>query len=276
VGNTARWIAASRAIESELVAPLFVDPYARELSGAEGFALQARMREAMGASGTGPDLYLSLRTKFLDDGLVDAVRRLSLRQVVVLAAGMDTRAYRIPWPEGVTLFEVDRDEIFDHKEPVLARVDVSPSCDRRVVRADLAHPWAAALTGAGFNPKKPAAFLVEGLLMYLQEAEAVALMTTIRALAARGSWLAGDCINPEVLTSPYLTRYMDALRAAGSPWRFGIEQPEAFFTNHGWDATAIMPGDPAANYGRWTFPTIPRAVPGIPRTFLVTATRSQP
>jgi methyltransferase (TIGR00027 family)/uncharacterized protein (TIGR02246 family) len=274
VGNTARWIAASRAKESELALPLFIDPYARELAGEAGFELQRHMRAAMGAPGDGPDLYLSIRTKFLDEAVVESVRTRKLQQVVILAAGMDTRAFRIPWPSGVKMFEVDRDEIFDHKEAVLARAGASPSCDRHIVRADLGRPWAAALTAAGFVKSKPAAFLVEGLLMYLEEDEARPLLAAIGEIAAPGSWIAADVVNPEVLTSPYMSRYMTALREAGSPWKFGIDDPESFFRQYGWAATVVQPGDPEASYGRWPFPTAPRAVPGLPRTFFVTAGRA--
>ena len=274
VGNTARWIAASRAKESELTLPLFSDPYARDLAGEAGFDLQKSMRAAMGAPGDGPDLYLSIRTKFLDDELHNIVRSRALHQVVILAAGMDTRAFRIPWPSGVRLFEVDRDEIFDHKETVLGRAGASPSCERRVVRADLARQWTAALLSAGFEKSKPAAFLVEGLLMYLEEPEAQSLLTAIGEIAAPGSWLAADAVNREVLTSPYTARYMTALREAGSPWKFGIDDPEAFFASYGWSATIVQPGDPDASFGRWPFPTAPRAMPGLPRSFFVTAGRA--
>lgn len=274
VGNTARWIAASRALESELALPLFSDPYARELAGDAGFELQRRMRASMGAPEGGPDLYLSIRTKYLDDALHNTVRARSLHQVVLLAAGMDTRAFRIPWPAGVTIFEVDRDEIFDHKEAVLSRAGASPSCDRRLVRADLARPWTAALASAGFDKSKPAAFLVEGLLMYLDEHEALALLAAIRDIAAPGSWLAGDAVNSEVLTSSYMARYMNALREVGAPWKFGIDDPEAFLARFGWAAAVVQPGEPEASYGRWAFPTAPRAVPGLPRSFFVTAGRT--
>jgi methyltransferase (TIGR00027 family)/uncharacterized protein (TIGR02246 family) len=273
VGNTARWIAASRAKESELALPLFADPYARELSGDSGFELQKTMRAAMGAQGDGPDLYLSIRTKFFDDALLNAVRYRRLHQVVILAAGMDTRAFRIPWPSDVKVFEVDRDEIFDHKEAVLGRAGASPSCDRHVVRADLARPWTATLLAAGFQKSKPTAFLVEGLLMYLEESEALALLVAVGEIAAAGSWIAADVVNPEVLTSPYMARYMTALREAGSPWKFGIEDPESFFRQRGWAPTVVQPGDPDASYGRWPFPTAPRAMPGVPRSFFVTAAR---
>ena len=274
VGNTARWIAASRARESELAQPLFSDPFARELAGEAGFELQRLMRTAMGVPGDGPDLYLSIRTKFLDDALHDTVRSRGLHQVVILAAGMDTRAFRIPWPSGVRVFEVDRDEVFDHKEAVLGRAAASPSCDRHVVRADLARPWTAALAAAGFDRSKPAAFLVEGLLMYLEEADAQAVLAAVASVAAPGSWIAADVVNPEVLTSPYMARYMTALREAGSPWKFGIEDPESFFRQRGWSPTVVQPGDPDASYGRWPFPTAPRAMPGLPRTFFVTAART--
>jgi methyltransferase (TIGR00027 family)/uncharacterized protein (TIGR02246 family) len=274
VGNTARWIAASRAKESELALPLFSDPYARELAGEAGFELQRHMRAAMGAAGDGPDLYLSIRTKFLDDAVVEAVRARKLRQLVILAAGMDTRAFRIPWPSGVTVYEVDRDEIFDHKEAVLLRAGASPSCDRHVVRADLAGAWTPALLSAGFDRGKPAAFLVEGLLMYLDQPQVEGLLAAIDGIAAAGSWIALDAVNPEVLTSPYTTRYVNALRAAGSPWKFGIEDPESFFEQHGWTTTVVQPGDPEASFGRWPFPTAPRSAPGLPRTFLVTGTRA--
>ena len=81
-------------------------------------------------------------------------------------------------------------------------------------------------------------------------------------------------VNPEVMTSPYMARYMTALREAGSPWKFGIEDPESFFRQRGWTATVVQPGDPDASYGRWPFPTAPRAMPGLPRTFFVTAART--
>jgi hypothetical protein len=138
---------------------------------------------------------------------------------------MDTRAFRIPWPSDVKVFEVDRDEIFDHKEAVLGRAGASPSCDRHVVRADLARPWAAALARGRASKSKPAAFLVEGLLMYLEESEALALLHGGRRDRGAGSWIAADVVNPEVLTSPYMARYMTALREAGSPWKFGSEIP---------------------------------------------------
>jgi methyltransferase (TIGR00027 family) len=273
VGLTSRWVAANRALETESPEPLYRDPFARELAGDAGFDVLYSMRSVMG-SFTGPDPFLTVRTKFLDEALLSAVRESSLDQVVILAAGMDARAFRLAWPAGVTLFEVDRDDVFDHKEAVLTRFQARPACDRRVVRKDLALPWRAALVAAGFNPSRPAAFLAEGLLYYLDEVSVTALFETLRGLAAPSSWLALDAMSPEVLTSPYMADYLKRLEALGCPWKFGMANPEAFMASQGWQASYVSPGEPEAHYGRWVMPVFPRTVPGIPRTFLIRGTRA--
>jgi methyltransferase (TIGR00027 family) len=273
VGATARWIAAARALETESEKPLFSDPYGRALAGDDGFALLDEMRSSMGpnAPTTGPDLYLSLRTKFLDDALLSVVRDRGLSQVVVLAAGMDTRAFRLPWPAGVTFYELDRDDVFDAKEPILAQLGATPACDRRVIRVVLAREGVPELLAAGFEPTHPAAFLTEGLLMYLDPAAADGVIRGIASIAADDSWIGLDAVNQDMLQSPFTTAYMKKLADLGVPWTFAMSEPEMYFARHGWKATVIRPGDPEANFGRWTFPTIPRAVPGIPRTYYIVA-----
>ena len=273
VGATSRWIAAARALETETDTPLFSDPYARALAGDEGFVLLAEMRRAMGptAGTAGPDLYLSLRTRFLDDALLNVVRERAITQVVLLAAGMDTRAFRLPWPDGVVVYELDRDDVFNSKESVLARSGATPACDRRVIRVDLAQDWIPGLLAAGFEPSRPAAFLVEGLLMYLQPDAADRVVQGITSIAADESWIGLDAVNTEMLQSPYTAAYMKKLGELGAPWHFAMPEPELYFARHRWKATVVTPGDPEANYGRWVFPTVPRSVPGIPRTFYVVA-----
>jgi methyltransferase (TIGR00027 family) len=218
-------------------------------------------------------LYLSIRTRFLDDALLNVVRERGLKQVVLLAAGMDTRAFRLPWPEGVVSYELDRDDVFDLKEPVLQQSGAMPACERRVIRVDLAQDWVPRLIDAGFDTTKPSAFLTEGLLMYLDSAAAEGVIRGVSSVAADDSWIGLDAVNAEMLNSPYTTAYMRKLADLGSPWLFAMPAPEIFFARQGWQATVVMPGEPDANYGRWTFPTIPRAVPGIPRTFFVVASR---
>ena len=151
VGLTSQWIAAARALETESADPLYRDPLARELAGSAGFAMMKVMRAAMGAPDTAdPDPYLTIRTRYLDDAMLAAVGDGSIAQAVILAAGMDMRAFRLDWPAGLTLFEVDRDDVFDHKEGVLERAQARPSCDRRVVRTDLSRDgWVDDLIAAG-------------------------------------------------------------------------------------------------------------------------------
>jgi len=192
---------------------------------------------------------------------------------VILAAGMDARAFRLEWPHKVRLFEVDRGDVFTHKEATLSHLKATPSCDRRVVLRDLAQPWISALVDAGFDPKKKAAFLAEGLLYYLDESAVVSMLDALRSISATGSWLGLDAANPEVLTSPFMATYLRRLTELGSPWKFGLADPEAFFASKGWQGNTVFPGEPEANYGRWVLPVVPRAIPGLPRTFLIRATR---
>jgi methyltransferase (TIGR00027 family) len=274
VGLTACWIAASRALETESAMPLFSDPYGRELAGDAGFAMMSVARAAMGVPNTeAPDAYLSIRTRFLDDALTAAVNQSSITQAVILAAGMDTRALRLDWPAGTTVYELDRDDVFDRKEDVLGRLHARALCDRRIVRADLAKPWAQRLLDAGFDPARPTAILAEGLLMYLPERAAIDLFTELKTLASEGSWIGMDLINPEVLTSVYTAGYVRKLSELGCPWTFAVSDPVKFLAEHGWRGEWVTPGEPEANYGRWPFPVAPRHMPGLPRTFLVTARR---
>lgn len=272
VGLTALWVAASRALESENAEPLYRDPYARMLAGDTGFAILRTMLAAMGLPGhSDANPYLTIRTRYFDDTLLAAVRAGSLGQVVILAAGLDARAFRLDWPPGVVLFEVDRDDIFGYKEPILTAAGAEPRCHRRIVRADLSAPWVGALSAAGFDPGSPAAFLVEGLLVYLEEPAAAGLLQSIRKIAAPGSWLGLELPNAAMLTSPLTAPSARKLAAAGCPWRFGVDDAEGFLGRHGWTATVESPGDPDVSHGRWPFPSMPRREPGMPANYLVQA-----
>ena len=273
VGETARWVAANRALETELADPLYRDPFARELAGDTGFSMMSVMRGALGVPDTpNPDMYLTIRTRFFDDAVLRAARESSMAQVVILAAGMDTRAFRLDWPDHVVLFEVDRNDVFEHKESVLHRHDARATCDRRIVRADLAASWTDALVAAGFDPARPAAVLVEGLLMYLDEAAAHRLFNALNILRP-DSWLGLDAVNTAMLTSSFTANYLKKLAEAGCPWLFGIDDPVQWLAGHGWQATVVTPGTPEANYGRWPFPVAPAVMAGMPRAYFATARR---
>ena len=153
LGTVSLSMAANRALETELEHPLFRDPFARELAGVSGWARAAVVRRlSWPGFVTGPDAGLSIRTKYFDDALRRVVTEASITQIVILAAGMDARAFRLDWPPGVALFEVDRDEVFDRKEPVLRTMKARAVCQRRIVRADLGRSWTAPLLKAGFDP----------------------------------------------------------------------------------------------------------------------------
>ncbi len=275
VGLTSRWVAANRALETDHPSPLYRDPYARDLAGDAGFDVLYSMRTASGmGTFSGPDPYLTIRTRFFDDALLGAVREASIDQVVILAAGMDARAFRLKWPARVRLFEVDREDVFKHKETVLAKLQATPSCDRRVVQQDLSQSWVSALVEAGFDPKRKSAFLAEGLLHYLDEAAVSSMFDVLRGIAAPGSWIGVDALNPEVLASPFMATYLKRLAQLGCPWKFSVADPEGFMTARGWQATVVFPGEADANFGRWVLPVMPRALPGMPRTFLMRATRT--
>ena len=272
VASTSCWVAASRAREASQPEPLFHDPYAAALAGEIGHALlEESQKTSPGANPSGPNPYLSIRTRFFDEALVHAVEDPDRRQVVVLAAGMDTRSFRLRWPIGTTFFEVDRDEVFAHKEPILQGLNAKPACTRRVVRADLEHDWIGPLGSAGFDDGRPVAFLVEGLLVYLTDDSVESLLTALRRAACPASWLGVDLAGTELLSSPYMKALLEMAERHGFPWRYGTSDPEGLLARHGWAPTVTMPGEPAANYGRWPYPPAPRNMPGIPRSYLVTA-----
>src|SRR5918992_5199532 len=171
VAQTSRWMAAARARESERPYRLFDDPLAAALAGPEGFSWLERMQQpALGFGG--PALYVVVRTRFFDDFLRYASWGAGLRQVVILAAGMDARAFRLDWPPGTRLYELDRSEIIDAKEAIASSAGVHPNCERWPIGVDLGHPsWPEALLSADkYEALEPSVLLAEGLLFYMTEA----------------------------------------------------------------------------------------------------------
>jgi methyltransferase (TIGR00027 family) len=269
LGMTSRWIAAARERESRRPDRLFDDPLAGLLAGDEG---RATMASIEAASGVADNPYLAIRTRFLDDFLVEATRD-GVRQIVILAAGMDARAFRLGWPTGTVVFEVERGEVLDHKRAVLAETRVATRARRVEIRADLREDYRASLCGAGFSEAQPTAFLLEGLLPYLpDEATTLSILSGVAAIAAPGSRLALDMIGQSFLRSPFMKPHLDRLRALGAPWEFGDDDPEGLLSRVGFTEVAVrQPGE--VGHGRWPHPTVPRSVPGIPRAYLVVARR---
>jgi methyltransferase (TIGR00027 family) len=260
-------------MESESAGALFSDPFARTLAGEAGFAMVKSAAGELLRSADPRNAYLSIRTRFIDDLIVRAVAERGIGQVVMLAAGMDARAFRFDWPADLRWFEVDRAEIFERKEAVLAEMGAMARCRRAVVRADLEHDWIAPLTEAGFDAGRPALFVIEGLLVYLEQAAVEKLMGTVAELAAPGSGVVADVVNEDMLTSVYTREMMTRLAEMGCGWRFAMSSPQAFFERFGWRATLHTPDDPDVGHGRWPHPKVPESVPGIPRSYFVVGWR---
>ena len=270
--------AVNRALETEIDAPLFKDPLARALAGRKGFAWHKELSSTTWpphAKGPAPEQ--SILTRHYDDVLQAGVQAGSLTQVVLVHAGMDTRAFRLNWPAKLVLFEVDDAAVFELKEPVLRRRRARPNCERRVVRANLASDWVAKLLAAGFDAHRPAAFLMPTRLVHLEPATVERVFRELRELACEGSWLGADFLSVDTIESPFMQPLIEKLVALGSPpWRFGVRHPETFLAQHGWFAECTVLGAPDASYGRWRYGYTPRTDPdrGIPRNYLAVARRA--
>ena len=266
VAATARWTAAVRAEESARSDALFVDPWAAALAGEEGMNWLA-------ARPPGSGLPMAIRTRYFDDWMLRVIGETGIRQVVLMAAGLDTRAFRLAWPAGAQLFELDKASVLRYKVQTLMAAGAQPTCTHTVIEVDLTAAWTESLLAAGFAAQQPAIWLLEGFLFYLPVAQLVDLLDTLTRLAAPGSQLGFDIVNAAVLTSPWTRPWVEMQAAAGAPWLGTLEAPVAFLAERGWTATLSQAGAPDAYYGRWTLPVIPTAAPGMPHNWYVTAYR---
>jgi methyltransferase (TIGR00027 family) len=272
IAPTSRWMAAARARESERADRLFDDPLAAALAGPEGVAWLERMEAA--ARSESPRLYPVIRTRFFDDFLLNACRRLGVRQVVLAAAGLDARAFRLNWPPQVCLYEMDLPEVLDAKEEVIEAAGAKAGCERRTVKVDLSQEtWPEALLDTGYQPEKPSVWLIEGLLFYLTKPDVHGLLEKVGALTVRGSLLGLDVMNRGLFFSPVAWPMQATLARRGAPGRFGTNDPETLMARHGWEVDVTQPGEGGANYGRWPRPMVSRDVPDLPRSFRVKARR---
>ncbi|BBZ46397.1 class I SAM-dependent methyltransferase [Mycobacterium parmense] len=275
VGSTAVMVAAARAVETERPDALIRDPYAKLLvSNAGANVLWESMLdpdvtakvEALDAESAAQlehmRGYQAVRTHFFDAYFADAVAA-GIRQVVILASGLDSRAYRLDWPAGTTVYEIDQPQVLDYKSATLAGNGATPSADRREVAIDLRQDWPAALKAAGFDPAKPTAWLAEGLLMYLPAEAQDRLFTQISELSAPGSRVSAetapshaeerrqqmrerfkkvaDELGLEETVDVGELMYRDEHRADVTEW----------LNEHGWRARAQASTDEMRRLGRW-------------------------
>ena len=264
IGMTAYWTAGVRGQESERDDRLFDDPWARTLAGEVGASwLDQRL--------TGSTLPLVIRTRFFDDFLQRTAERNELRQMVLVAAGLDTRAYRLHWPQGMRIYELDQAAVLEYKTQVLQAVGAQPACSRQALAVDLTGAWSETLLCAGFDPQRPGGWLLEGLLFYLSNPQLTGLLEAISGLAAPGSWLGCDVINSTVLNSSYTRPWIEMQAQAGAPWIGTLDDPKSFLGALGWQVSLSQAGASDANYGRWTLPVLLVEAPELPHNWYVTA-----
>ena len=189
VGVTALAVAMARDTETRRPDRLINDPYAAALiEAAQSPLLDPRRVRSEEETALWSDMsnYIAIRTRFLDTWFEHAYSG-GARQGVILASGLDTRAFRMTWPEGFRLFEIDQPKVLEFKDGVFASQGVKAACERRAVAVDLRDDWASALHEAGFDTTLPTAWLAEGLLAYLPAAAEAQLVSTVSKMSAPGS-----------------------------------------------------------------------------------------
>lgn len=275
VGATATAVAASRAAASRGPDALLDDPWAEPLVRAVGIDHFISLVEGGVDAGEGDPLLnrrtmneqIAVRTRFFDDLFLNASRD-GVAQAVILASGLDTRAYRLPWPDGTVVFEIDQPEVIEFKTRTLADLGARPSADRRTVSIDLRDDWPAALRAAGFDPAAPTAWIAEGLLVYLPPEAQDRLFDEITALSAPGSRLATEHMDMTSLPADWAQKLTERSQRVGSDinlaelfylgernsasdylsqggWRVDVRPTRAAFAANGFE----LPDDELASMG---------------------------
>jgi methyltransferase (TIGR00027 family) len=266
VADTGILVAAVRAEETRRPDRLFTDPFADKLAGEAGRRMLA---EAVAATGERSMLQIVVRTRFWDEALLRVVPPLT--QVVILAAGMDARAYRLPWPDGTTVFELDQPAVIAAKAEALA--DDEPRCRRVAIGVDLAQDWTGALQANGFDPGAPTVWLAEGLLQYLDEPAVRTVFERVDAMSAPGSGLLYDIVGKALLDSVMLAAVRERMARTGAPWLFATDTPAELCERLGWSAVVTDVAEPGNRWNRWFGPAVPLDVPNVPRGYFVEATK---
>jgi methyltransferase (TIGR00027 family) len=267
VSYTAQWTAAVRALETERGdRAIFRDPYARALAMPRGFELLEKHR------GSGLVPYIAIRTKYLDESIRIILRENDVRQIVLVAAGMDTRPFRLDWPADAVVYEVDFPALLTEKRRRLAGLRAEPRVARREVAVDLRQDWLPELKRAGFDSGHPTLWIVEGLMFFLTPEQAGNLLRALGSASAPGSWLGVDFVSQALLRSPFSRKFRRSLEEVGTPWLFGTDEPEEYLASTGWKARDVKePGEPSTGHDDWPFQVHSRDRKGPSRSWLVRA-----
>jgi methyltransferase (TIGR00027 family) len=256
VGATATMVAAARAMASTAANPLINDPFAEPLVRAVGVDFFTRLvtgelrPEDLDSDSDSVGMQrmtdnMAVRTKFFDDFFLGATDA-GIRQAVILASGLDSRAYRLEWPAGTTVYEIDQPDVIEFKTRTLAELGAEPTARRRTVAMDLRYDWPSALIEEGFDPNQPTAWSAEGLLGYLPPDAQDRLLDTITELSAPGSRVAVESV-PNIDQADH-EKAIQRMQAASQRWRdhgFDLDFAElvylgdrneaaAYLGDHGW------------------------------------------
>jgi methyltransferase (TIGR00027 family) len=260
VGVTAVGAAAARAIESRHDRPLVTDPYADAFVRAANTQLPAPMPASPEEAAADPEVpyasiaqHIGVRSRFID-GYFGGAMEAGIRQAVILAAGLDTRAFRLDWPAGAAVYEADRATVLGFKDAVLGEVGARARCDRRTVSADLREDWPAALEEAGFDASAPTAWLAEGLFMYLIDEVIEALLSHVHRLSAPGSRIMIEHLRPGAEAMHQAGAQAVAERVdsdvAGLWAAERNHDPVPWLRARGWTVQADSVADLSESYGR--------------------------
>ena len=273
VGATAVMVAAARAAETDKDNPLIRDPYAKVLVAGAGTGIWEFMLDnefVAKVADSDPEVaaivehmgsYQAVRTHFFDE-FFTAAAGAGIRQIVILASGLDSRAYRLPWPAGSTVYELDQPKVLEYKAATLNQHGATPKAPRREVPIDLRFDWPKALREAGFDPSVPTAWLAEGLLMYLPADAQDRLFEQVTELSAAGSRISAETMGIHAADRRERMRERFERLAA----QFGIddtldvgeltyEDPDradvaVWLDEHGWQSTAVTSQDEMRRLGR--------------------------
>ena len=264
VGATALGVAAARAVETSGPNPLIRDDFAQTLVSSAGPAW-ARLADpelawldddpyGQRAHRLGID-YQAVRTHFFDEYFGNAVSA-GIRQVVILAAGLDSRAYRLNWPAGTAVYEIDQPKVLGYKTGILESHGAVPTARRRPVPVDLRDDWPAALAAAGFDRTQPTAWLAEGLLPYLPSDAQDRLFEMFTSLSAPGSQVAIEAfgMNSRSNSQRWL-RMRERLGLDVNVQALTYHEPDRsdavqWLTDHGWQVNVVNNRDEMARLGR--------------------------
>jgi methyltransferase (TIGR00027 family) len=275
VGTTAVMVAAARAVETDRPDRLIRDPYAKLLvtNAGAGVLWEAMLDPAMVAKVEAIDpetaatvqhmrSYQAVRTNFFDTYFNAAIAD-GIRQIVILASGLDSRAYRLDWPVGTTVYEIDQPQVLAYKSATLAQNGVTPVADRREVPIDLRQDWPAALRAAGFDPAARTAWLAEGLLMYLPADAQDRLFTQIGELSPAGSRIAAETAgnHADERREQMRERFRKVAETLGFEETVDVQEliyhdedravVADWLNKHDWRATSQNASDEMRRVGRW-------------------------